>query len=63
MSIKVSQGSFITNSFFFMLEDASEEDLVTCARADVKQAHFTSESQLSAPTNQVLYPCSLLQET
>lgn len=49
--------------FGFMPEDASEEDLVTCAQADVKQAHFTSESQLSAPTNQVLDPCSLLQET
>lgn len=58
MSRKVSQGSFITNSFWFH----SEEDLVTCAQADMKQTHFASQSQLSAPTNQVLYPSCRKQD-
>ncbi|KAJ7406156.1 Glutamate receptor 1 [Willisornis vidua] len=35
-------------------KDTSEEDLVTYAQADTKQAHFTSKSQLTAHTNQVL---------
>lgn len=59
VSLRVFYHKFCLVSCLSML---LRRTLATYAQADVKQVHFTGKSQLTGHTDQVLYPCSLIQE-